>query len=554
MLSKTAVLSHKARRRGRYLLQPGSGVLLITLGYLTFPAALRGDTGAHLLGRSLVIAALAGLMATVIGIFIACAARYSAHRTPYIAVAALSITVSPVALATAVTATPFNVPAYGTFAVLSTTTLTVIPVTSLIIFGMTMRTPARLFDFLFLTQTRWRIALPVLCRGTAFALAAACALACSTPDITKILGGSTSYLASHAAAIAASGRPGLLSAGLIFSGVALLLMPPPRFFRPRSHVPRSRQRSAIPTPAEHHFAALIPVRIARGIGGVLTILVTIPYGAVYLRGAFALAKDTADSRPYGTDFPLRNLVTTFGVITCGVVLSGGAALLCAMWMVRRQRWVPLCLFAATCGAGISQTMAGIFVAALHRDSICVVELCLLPPLVGAHSIGHGIVGMLYGYALAAFPIAFLAFMFLAGRSRRIIDTARTAGAGRARAAATFVRESITPIVVVHLILIAVLLTRVAPALFVESPDFPVSASRILAAAEAAKIDTTCAMAVLLGCTALALMAVIAPVFVMSSATGKVSRVHSYSSTPRTAAPPCRQGQCVPPGRSSAGSQ
>lgn len=116
MLSKTAVLSHKARRRGRYLLQPGSGVLLITLGYLTFPAALRGDTGAHLLGRSLVIAALAGLMATVIGIFIACAARYSAHRTPYIAVAALSITVSPVALATAVTATPFNVPAYGTFA------------------------------------------------------------------------------------------------------------------------------------------------------------------------------------------------------------------------------------------------------------------------------------------------------------------------------------------------------------------------------------------------------------------------------------------------------
>ncbi|MCW1069411.1 hypothetical protein OJ604_11440, partial [Streptococcus anginosus] len=82
---------------------------------------------------------------------------------------------------------------------------------------------------LFLTQTRWRIALPILCRGAAFALAAASALACSTPDITKILGGSTSYLASHAAALAASGRPGLLSAGLIFSGLALLLMPAPRF-------------------------------------------------------------------------------------------------------------------------------------------------------------------------------------------------------------------------------------------------------------------------------------------------------------------------------------
>ncbi|MDY5157321.1 hypothetical protein [Actinotignum timonense] len=512
--------------RARFLLQPGCGLLLIALGYLSFPAALHGGTGAQLLGRSLLMAAVAGCAATVIGIFIACAARFSAHRAPYIAVAALSLTVSPVALATAVTAPPFNLPAYGRLAVISTTTLTVIPVTSLIIFGMAMRTPGRLFDFLFLTQTRWRIALPILCRGAAFALAAASALACSTPDITKILGGSTSYLASHAAALAASGRPGLLSAGLIFSGLALLLMPAPRFFRPRNHVPRSRRRSAIPTPAERHFAGLLPVRIARGIGAGLTVLVAIPYGAVYLRGALALARDTADGRPYGADFPVRNLVTSFGVITCGVVLSGSAALLCAMWVVRRQRWVPLCLFAATCGAGISQTMAGIFVAALHRDPICVGELCFLPPLVGAHSIGHGILGMLYGYALASFPIAFLAFIFLAGRPRRIIDAARTAGAGRARAAATFVRESITPIAVIHLILIAVLLTRVAPALFVESPDFPVSASRILAAAEAAKIDTTCAMATLLGCTALVLMAVIAPIFLMSSATGKDYRVHA----------------------------
>ena len=314
-------------------------------------------------------------------------------------------------------------------------------------------------------------------------------LTATDPGITLPFGGNDSHLADaslHATSsvVAPEGRRGLL---LVVAAACLLVAAQvPRTVLHRSAAPAETHYSTTPWPAVGTVA--LACVTGTGVAG-LVCLVLAHAGQV-------------DPAPV--------LASTLMTTVPPVILAFPLALAGA-YVVRHRPRTTLLPVLVLLGA---LTLGGPVVSLAFAGPLRVGGVTLVPALVGGGGVAGGYWALALVSLLIAYPILFLAARSAVGATRAQIAAARDAGAGGVRTFVTVVWPRTVPgWLASTAVVLALLLTRTAPAVYLEAPGFPQAPAvlaRAAATADGATLYVLGAATHLTGLTLLVLLLALVP--------------------------------------------
>ncbi|QTG76131.1 extracellular solute-binding protein [Trueperella pecoris] len=407
-----------------------------------------GDSPLGPLLRSGTLSLIAGVLAAVAGSVMALAFRLGRGRGLTFICAALPFLFPPVTWALALTYGPFSMNPYGPAIVIVANAVALEPVAFVIVvLALSAVSDRHMVEARALgmraTTIAIRLLAPNVVRGFAMASAVVALLALTDPSLTLIFGGPQRYFASDVLTGIATNRPGAAASALIMSiGVAALVAIPlskaltarlrrvePRHLRP-------------PTTWWWGWAT-----VAFGIGVLSLVGVIVSHLA----------------RPQ----PSLMFTTTTGVLLLVVTMALMLAGLIVVAAPLGRRGLRASVYVALAVALSAQISGGVLVWALHRDWLQLAGTRIVPPIVGVDSIYQGLVGVALAYLLLALPMAVLMIIIIRLRVDPLVREMRDAGAYRLRMAVELIPVIFPSLTVALALLTGLVLTRSAPAIFID---------------------------------------------------------------------------------------
>lgn len=473
---------HRGRRRDLI----GGGVLLVLLiapflrliwlGATSKEASLP-DTGwtplVQVLIRSVAMAGVAGVIASLGGLLLVMAVRVSARPWPLLALAGWVLATPSVVLAVPLSrAVGFNP------MMLSAVTYGVagIPIAGLLVAGslakVSLRQLSAAADLGTSPALVWRrLLLPACLPGLGLGWAVSALLALTDPSVPLALTNSRPMLATfilHAVTVDAPAAVAVRAvlALVMLASVAALLS--------------ARWLGTLSLPVLHGSSELArfldPWRVVRSAGAVVGVGFAALLAATIVQAAqWQQETDTLWITAMIT------LLTAALVVFLSLLVGGATAL-----FARHRGWCIDAIMLAV--LALSPVALGAVIAVNHRVPLPLGPVAV-PALVGGAAPLHGMVGVVLCLMTLGVPAAYLMVVVGLRKTVRFAEAAELLGAGRIRVTSEVFWPTLRPALGGTLVILTcVVLTRVTPVVFVQPPELSLAAPRIVTLVGAGKLS------------------------------------------------------------------
>lgn len=427
--------------------------------------------------RTVAVSAAAGAAAAIMGAAMAFAHRLGGQYSWAIAmIACIPLVFPSVALATALIQAPFGMNPYSPAIVIVSQAIGYLPVT----FVIQALALASVSDEVLMVsaslgasplRTIQRVLRRPWLRGFGMSGAVATLFIASDPSVTLVYGGTDSYVASHMFRGVSTGLTTSIGPALV-----ALVLPAVVFALFLTSIDWGALREPFRVRAPEFVSeymtarrALLPLTAPIAV----TVLLLL---AVIVRGASRVS--------LANGLPVTLAATTLVVLLL-VIPAALLGALATTYLARRGPALRIIVTGLLAGTFLlSQSVIGMMLSAVFRDSITIGSATVLPSLVGGGSLAGGYVAVGLAYLSVALPIAHVGMMIMVRDMGDLVDAARDAGADRVRAGFVLAPVLAPRMIALFAFMSGVILTRTTPIIFVQPPGFETASTSLTTLAAA----------------------------------------------------------------------